>query len=108
MQNGRAQHLSVIRHKEIDMCPVSALATFLFKRFVLDREEFPVPGPDEDKQKKWYAAPLFNSSRSSSAAISYNSCLAKVTELFVAHKIATTKKCHAMRLGGARNLDQNG
>lgn len=65
-QHGKIEYGSSIRHKQVELCSVGALALYLFSRFHFENEGF----PDFSERKNWYETVVFKG-KNQKTAITY-------------------------------------
>jgi hypothetical protein len=81
----------VIRHKNVELCPVGALALYLFSRFHIAGEPF----PNMSSRTSWYNIPLLRGSGNN--AITYQQQLRGIKECYQNLNNLSSKKTHSMR-----------
>ncbi|KAE8226620.1 hypothetical protein CF326_g7676 [Tilletia indica] len=85
------------RHRDVELCPVGALALFFFERFHVKNEPF----PDLSSRASWYGIPLLVDDEDC-GAVTWSDQADVVRRAFNDLGISTSKVTHAMRGGGAR------
>lgn len=65
--DGRNEYGSCIRNKDVDECPIGAMALYLFMRFQVNGEQF----PDLQRRDNWYKTVLFKD-KSPTTAVTYH------------------------------------
>lgn len=137
-QAGRKEVGAMIRHKNLDICPVSAMFQYLFARFYTRSHLFlssllfhcclyiPItlfchpfrPGkrfPDLSEPEAWYETKLLvgdrllpNGADPEKTSISYNTQRTAVKRAFNAVGVVTSKATHAQRGTSVRDLGKDG
>lgn len=102
-KNGRVEHMGAIRHKNVLVCPVGALAQYLFFRWHQTDEEF----PSFRNHQAWYDLKLLVG-QDPLYAMEYHTQLDQVSQLFERCGIASSKKTHAMRVSAPNIEHLNG
>lgn len=97
-QDGKVQVGVAIRHQQVEVCPVGALAFYLFSRFQVSREPF----PDMSSRDKWYNICLLRGKGSD--PITYRQQHRAISNCYHHLKILSSKKTHSMR-GAGTNLN---
>ncbi|KAE8240360.1 hypothetical protein A4X13_0g7841 [Tilletia indica] len=95
---GRKERGVAIRHRNVEVCPIGALALYLFYRFDACAEK----PPDFTTRREWYDLPLLVASANPSAGISWDTQADLLGKAFAELDITSSKLTHAMRGGGAR------
>jgi Centromere DNA-binding protein complex CBF3 subunit, domain 2 len=93
-QEGKTQVGVSIRHKDVRICPVGALAFYLFGRFHVSHEPF----PNMASRQQWYNVCLFRGK--GTAPITYRRQHRAIEACYQALKILSSKKTHSMRGAG--------
>ena len=50
LQGGRAQHVGYVRNKHPFLCPVRAMGVFMFYKYTVGSQRFPMPS----NKKQWW------------------------------------------------------
>jgi hypothetical protein len=93
-QEGKTQIGAAIRHKDVRICPVGALAFYLFGRFHVSHEPF----PNMASRQQWYNVCLFRGKGTS--PITYRQQHRAIEACYQALQILSSKKTHSMRGAG--------
>ncbi|GAA5925952.1 uncharacterized protein JCM15063_005170 [Sporobolomyces koalae] len=96
-QGGRPEYGSFIRNKLVGVCPVNALAFYLFARFHVDCDQFPTSNstfPSFAASADWYKIKLIRSPKSLEDPISYQLHRKFVENAFKAVGINASVKPH--------------
>ncbi|KAE8217270.1 hypothetical protein CF319_g8604 [Tilletia indica] len=91
------------RHRDVELCPVGALALFFFERFHVKEEPF----PDLSSRAAWYSIPLLVD-EGDGEGVSWADQADILRRAFHDLDIASSKVTHAMRGGGARLAHEAG
>ncbi|EIE89012.1 hypothetical protein RO3G_13723 [Rhizopus delemar RA 99-880] len=91
-QHGKIEYGSSLRHRDVEVCSIGALALYLFSRFHFENEEF----PDFEKRENWYKAVVFKGD-SPFKAIQYKAQHSTYVDVFKKVGIHTSKVTHANR-----------
>ncbi|CAN6594967.1 hypothetical protein TRVA0_001S00364 [Trichomonascus vanleenenianus] len=103
-QVGRVEEVAAIRNKNVEICPVSAMALMLLCRFDLSGEKF----PDFTNPADWYNTKLFIANKLAVDQEVTYSCHAKGTKLiYRASNVVCNKSTHN-RSCGAKHLALKG
>jgi len=102
-QAGRVEYGAPMRCKEVLLCPLNALAMYLFWRWHVDLEPF----PNFTDRKKWYDIRLLKG-KSPTRDIAYHTQLEGVKTAFNACGIDTSVWTHANRGSGAKLAELQG
>lgn len=89
---GRVHHMGAIRHKNPLVCPVGALAAYLFYRWHCSDEKF----PSFNRRDDWYNTKLLLG-KDLVEPITYQTQREQITQLFSRCGISSTQKTHALR-----------
>ncbi|CAD7064091.1 unnamed protein product [Tilletia caries] len=100
---GRREFGIAARHRDVEVCPVGALALYFFERFHLRKEEF----PDLSSRSSWYALPLLLDDEGSDG-VTWADQANIIRRAFADLGIASSKLTHAMRGGSARLAHEAG
>ncbi|KAE8241896.1 hypothetical protein A4X13_0g7214 [Tilletia indica] len=96
---GRNEWGVAARHKDVEKCPVGALAMYLFERWDVLKKSF----PSFDSRESWYQERLLVSEQDDEDdSIEWTDQAYIVRHAFENIGIASSKVTHAMRSGGAR------
>jgi hypothetical protein len=106
-QFGRTEYMGVMRHKEPLLCTIGQTAFYLFQRWEIMQE----PVPQFWQRQQWYDW-HFLKGRNISSPISYEIQLKWTNKISEAIGLASKKKTHSGRSGGARvaelqSVDEN-
>jgi hypothetical protein len=96
-------YLSMARHKDMDMCALHAFAQYLFARFVMLHEPFPVSSQGGGLNRHLFVA-LNHRGRQ---GVSYDAMVRAIKPYMMLVPHGSTKVLHAFRGAGAQHLDQN-
>lgn len=102
-QSGRVEYGAAMRHKKVLLCPLNAVAMYLFWRWHIELEPF----PNLNDRRAWYGIHLLKGSDPRSE-LSYNAQLESVKRGFKACSIDSTVWTHANRESAARMAELNG
>jgi hypothetical protein len=102
-QFGHIEYMGVMRHKEPLLCTISQVAFYLFYRWEFMQE----PIPQFYQRQQWYNWHLLKSVQIDKE-ISYRTQLDWINDLFKATNLASKKKTHSGRAGGARYAELSG
>lgn len=97
---GKMQHVGYMRNKDVHLCPVGAVALYLFERFHIALEPFPVFSKSED----WYDI-KFLRGQQNTKSISYDTHKASYVKVFDKLGLTFDKKTHINRQQGVRQLE---
>ena len=97
---GKLQHVGFMRNKNVNICPVGAVAMYLFQRFHVDNEPF----PSFKRSADWYDI-KFLRGRSPMKSISYDTHKKSYESAFKALNLIFNKKTHINRHQGVRHLE---
>lgn len=106
-QDGRLTVSSMLRAKNPIVCPLGALAFYLFSWFhgggtpFINQECF----PNFNTNKTWYDVKLFPGTASAKTEMAYTSHAQHVTDLFDRNNINKSKLTHVFRGSGAQHAD---
>ncbi|KAE8213455.1 hypothetical protein CF319_g9169 [Tilletia indica] len=103
-QAGRVEYGSFLRNKDAFVCPVGALALYLFSRFHHSAEPF----PDLADSSRWYDLKVIKAPKSSTQPISEETHTKALDAAFKACRVVTTAKTHAARKSGAQLAEAGG
>ncbi|CAD7063756.1 unnamed protein product, partial [Tilletia caries] len=101
---GRKERGIAIRHRNVEVCPIGALAMYLFYRFDVCSED----PPDFTTRRDWYDKFLLVSSKDPSSGIVWDQQAELLRKAFAELDITSSKLTHAMRGGGARFASASG
>ncbi|KAE8266440.1 hypothetical protein A4X09_0g5909 [Tilletia walkeri] len=101
---GHLEFGSFIRAADVELCPVGALALYLFSRFQLSREPF----PDFSSSSAWYDRKVIKSPSSLVAQLEYRTHSSAVKQAFKACNIVSTAATHSSRKSGAQMAEADG
>ncbi|KAE8236563.1 hypothetical protein A4X03_0g9394, partial [Tilletia caries] len=96
-----------VRHRDVEACPVGALALYLYERWHVRSEPF----PDFSSRASWYHLMLLTDGDDNTAGsdgITWGDQAQILKKAFSDLDIATSKVTHAMRGGGARMAFEHG
>jgi len=102
-QFGRTEYMGVMRHQEPLLCTISQTAFYLFYRWEIMQE----PVPQFWQRQQWYDW-HFLKGRDISSPISYEIQLEWTSKVFKAIGLASKRKTHSGRSGGARVAELQG
>ncbi|POM81218.1 Hypothetical protein PHPALM_844 [Phytophthora palmivora] len=97
---GKLQHVGFMRNKNVHVCPIGAIAFYLFERFHVDLEPFPSFRQSQD----WYDI-KFLRGRNRKTSISYNTHKQCYEKVFDHLGLTFNKKTHINRQQGVRQLE---
>jgi hypothetical protein len=100
-QHGRIEYGAVIRHYNVETCPISALALYFFARFEMEEEEF----PDFTRRSDWYDIRVLKGGKSRTESISYNTQYKSYKKAFAAVGIHSSKVTHINRDSALMMID---
>ncbi|CAD6983165.1 unnamed protein product, partial [Tilletia controversa] len=92
---GRKERGIAIRHRNVEVCPIGALAMYLFYRFDVCSED----PPDFTTRRDWYDKFLLVSSKDPSSGIVWDQQAELLRKAFAELDITSSKLTHAMRGG---------
>ncbi|KAE8217791.1 hypothetical protein CF319_g8198 [Tilletia indica] len=99
---GRNEWGVAARHRDVETCPVGALALYLFERWHLHQ----LPTPNFDSRASWYNEKLLVNEGNEGVEWSDQAYLLRYA--FEEAGVASSKLTHAMRSGGARFAHEAG
>lgn len=99
---GNIEVLGLVRARNVALCGVHALATYLFTVFTVQGRSPPNPTKD---LSAWSTFMLFSSSADGQDGVQYKSMAYVMKACFVAYKVFINKVTHAPRKAGAKLLD---
>jgi hypothetical protein len=102
-QFGHIEYMGVMRHKEPLLCTISQVAFYLFYRWEFMQE----PIPQFYQRQQWYNWHLLKSVQIDKE-VSYRTQLDWINDVFRATNLASKKKTHSGRAGGARYAELSG
>lgn len=102
-QFGKLQHVGCLRNKDVQICPVGAVAFHLFQRFHVSKE----PMPDFSTSEAWFLTKLFPG-RCKNGEISYTTHAQAYVNAFNALGLFYTKSTHINRDQGVKFLEGKG
>ncbi|KAG1041419.1 hypothetical protein G6F43_012099 [Rhizopus delemar] len=91
-QHGKIEYGSSLRHRDVEVCSIGALALYLFSHFHFENEEF----PNFEKRENWYKTVVFKGD-SPFKAIQYKAQHSTYVDVFKKVGIHTSKVTHANR-----------
>ena len=94
-RTGRKDLTGMVRNKSVEVCPVGALALYLFERFQLNG----APIPDLRDRETWYRMMLFV--EGGNTPVQYTTFYAHLNAAFADAGIISSKVTHAGRASGA-------
>ena len=101
---GKIEYGAALRHVDVKQCTVSMFGFYLFARFMIDNEAFPVFPKNED----WFTTKILKSSKGGmKQALSYNAHNTQVTDCFKACGVQFSNTTHAAR-GSSINMAADG
>ena len=104
-QFGKVQYMGTLRNRDVRLCPVGALALYLFHRWHGSGEAFPAL----ESRRSWYLTKLLlGSPHKPQESMSYMTQLAHVNTTFDAIGLDSKAKTQAMRGCGARDAELHG
>lgn len=104
-RNSKKQYMGGIRHRDVRLCTISALAQMLFWRWKCGGEVI----PDFRTRRQWYNRKLIIGQVSQpESEISYATQLEHINNVFNAVGVESTTKTQAMRGCGARQAELHG
>lgn len=104
-KHGKIEAGACVRNKVVEICPVGALAMYLFWRWQVNLEPF----PDFSSSSAWYDIKLLVGDRhSNTQQISYRTQHAAAVKGLAAIGVISRAKTHANRGSGARIADNLG
>ncbi|CAD6934855.1 unnamed protein product [Tilletia caries] len=103
-QAGRVEYGSFLRNKDAFVCPVGALALYLFSRFHHSAEPF----PNLSHSSKWYDLKVIKAPKSLTESIDEQTHSKALDAAFKACGVLTTAKTHAARKSGAQLAESGG
>ncbi|KAE8181731.1 hypothetical protein CF336_g8816, partial [Tilletia laevis] len=103
-QAGRVEYGSFMRNRDVQLCPVGALALYLFSRFHHSAEAF----PDLSQSSLWYDMKVIKAPKSSTDPIGDETHGKALDAAFKACGVLTTAKTHAARKSGAQLAEAKG
>lgn len=101
-QHGKIEYGSSVRHKEVELCSIGALALYLFTRFHYENEDF----PDFTERKNWYEIAVFKGD-DPKTPISYKAQYNAYIDAFKSVGIHTSKVTHANRKSALNMIAQD-
>jgi Centromere DNA-binding protein complex CBF3 subunit, domain 2 len=102
-QNGKIQYGSALRHINVELCPVGALALHFFSRFHFENEAF----PDFTERKNWYDTYLFPK-KGTNQSIKYDEQAKIYREAFKKVGIHSSKVTHINRKSAINMITHHG
>ncbi|KAE8225065.1 hypothetical protein CF319_g2131 [Tilletia indica] len=103
-QAGRVEYGSFLRNRDVFVCPVGALALYLFSRFHHSAEPF----PDLSESSNWYDIKVIKAPKSLTQPIGEETHSKALDAAFKACGVLTTAKTHAARKSGAQLAEAGG
>jgi hypothetical protein len=100
---GRKVYMGAMRHKDARLCPLGALAQYLFWRWHMSGEKF----PSFRCRRDWYRRKVLVG-RDADHEISYPAQLLATVKAFAAAGISSKAKVHAKRRASARSAEVHG
>ncbi|KAF1328728.1 Short-chain dehydrogenase, partial [Globisporangium splendens] len=102
-QHGRVEYGAAMRCKKVLLCPMNAVAMYLFWRWHVDLEPFPVL----TNRKAWYDIHLLKG-KDSKVQLSYNAQLDGIKRAFESCGIDSSVWTHSNRVSAAKIAESNG
>ncbi|KAF1316118.1 Short-chain dehydrogenase, partial [Globisporangium splendens] len=102
-QFGRVEYGAAMRCKELLLCPLNSVATYLFWRWHIELEPF----PDLSERPRWYGIHLLKGANAMKE-LSYNAQLQGVKKAFAACGIDSSVWTHATRSSAAKMAELQG
>lgn len=102
-QDGKIQYGSALRSRNVELCPIGALALHLFTRFHYESEPF----PDFSQRSNWYNTFLFNN-KGSDLPVSYDEQAKIYKEVFRNVGIHSSKVTHINRKSAINMIAHQG
>lgn len=110
--HGKTQYSTLMRHKQVDMCPVAFLGVLLFARFQHHPEQLPrcvAPRlPNMSTRKSWYDLPLFSHKNQPAVALKYDAQAKSMRSALEECGIHTSAVTHISRKWGAQLAERGG
>lgn len=103
-KGNRTEYGMAVRHKNALLCPLAALAFYLFYRWHVVQE----PPPCFAQRQLWYDSHLLKGQTDTKKILSYHTHLEWTNKAFVGANLAHLKKTHAGRKDGALTAEDNG
>ncbi|CCE34937.1 uncharacterized protein CPUR_08876 [Claviceps purpurea 20.1] len=104
-QNGRIEYAGLLRHREIELCTMSAMANYLVWRWEKSGEDFPSFRTNKD----WYDIQLLiTSPQATTKEISYSTQQQWIHKIYSHLGIHITKVTHAGRGSGPKEAEKLG
>ncbi|POM71737.1 Hypothetical protein PHPALM_11653 [Phytophthora palmivora] len=103
-QYGRREFGSCIRHTNVEVCPIGALALYFFFRWCVQMESI----PDFLQPQKWYDVKVLRSGKDATTAMSYRAHYDATVKAFTSLKMYSKAKTHAARGSGSRMAELAG
>lgn len=100
-QHGKIEYGSTLRHRQVEVCSIGALATNLFSRFHYENEPF----PDFTSRDRWYEICVVKGD-DPSTPVHYSTQYKAYTEAFKRVGISTSKVTHANRKSALNMIAQ--
>ncbi|KAG1049061.1 hypothetical protein G6F43_008591 [Rhizopus delemar] len=100
-QHGKIEYGSSLRHRDVEVCSIGALALYLFSRFHFENEKF----PNFEKRENWYKTVVFKGD-SPFKAIQYKAQHSTYVDVFKKVGIHTSKVTHANKKSALNMIAQ--
>lgn len=105
------ERASMVRHRNVAVCPVTWLALWLFTRFQMQGESFNDSDdgfPAMKKRSDWYNEHLTPAPQDREKPLPYTTHLAAVDKALIHAEVVSSSKTHLMRKLGARRAESAG